>query len=284
MNKKNGFLTSTGEMIPWIIYGTAWKKDRTADLVVKAIEAGFRGIDTACQPRHYSEDLVGQAILRLQEKGLHREDIYLQTKYTPIDGQDHSSVPYDVSASVAEQVVQSCERSLKNLQTDYINTFILHSPLRDYSQTVEAWRAMEDIVASGGALQLGVSNFYDLSLVKRLYEDAEIKPVILQNRFYQETGYDKELREFCSIEGILYESFWTLTANPHVLESEVIEIIAEKHCKTGPQIFFRFLNQSGIVVLTGTCDVQHMQEDLSILEFELSDGEMRMIQMLLGVE
>ncbi|WP_136807380.1 aldo/keto reductase family protein [Desulfosediminicola flagellatus] len=284
MNTNNRFLTSTGRVIPWCIYGTAWKKERTANLVVKAIEAGFRGVDTACQPRHYNESQVGDALKRVLGKGIRREEIYLQTKYTAIDGQDPKSVPYTVNASVTEQVNQSVEVSLKNLQTSYIDTLILHSPMRDYEQTLEAWRTMESIVASGQVYQLGISNFYDLALVERLYEDVEVKPVVLQNRFYQETGYDKELREFCSNKGMFYESFWTLTANPHVLSSNAIKAIAQKHGKTAPQIFFRFLNQSRVVFLTGTCDEQHMLEDLSILEFELSEQEMVLIRLVLGLE
>lgn len=284
MNTNTWFVTSAGRKIPWIIYGTAWKKERTQDLVVKAVHAGFRGIDTACQPKHYNQSQVGEALHLLQERGIARNEIYLQTKFTSIDGQDPASVPYDVHASVEEQVKQSFEVSLQNLQTEYIDTLILHSPLRKYEQTLEVWRAMESIVASGQVYQLGISNFYDLALVERLYEDVEVKPVVLQNRFYQETGYDKELREFCSNKGMFYESFWTLTANPHVLSSNAIKAIAQKHRKTAPQIFFRFLNQSGIVFLTGTCDEQHMLEDLSILEFELSEQEMVLIRLVLGLE
>ncbi len=105
--------TSAGVKMPRIIYGTAWKKDRTASLVVKAIQAGFRGIDTACQPKHYNEPLVGAALLRLKDHGIEREALFLQTKFTPLSGQDLRQVPYDKNSPVELQVAQSFETSKK---------------------------------------------------------------------------------------------------------------------------------------------------------------------------
>ncbi len=284
MNIETGFITPSGKSIPWIIYGTAWKKERTADLVVKAVKAGFRGVDTACQPRHYNEAQTGEALQQLERDGFSRKNLYLQTKFTPIGGHDPASIPYDAHASVTAQVMQSFQKSLQNLQTEYIDTLILHSPLPHYDMTIEAWEAMESIAQAGGVHQLGMSNVYDSSLLVKMYDDITIKPTILQNRFYQETGYDKVLREFCSKKGIFYEAFWTLTANPHVIASESFQAIAAKHEVTEAQVFFRFLNQSGIIILTGTCDGNHMREDLTIHEFELTVEEMRRIRLLLGIE
>ena len=105
-----------GVPMPWIVYGTAWKKERTAGLVEQAVKAGFRGIDTACQPRHYREDGVGEALDRLREQGIGRESLFLQTKFTPPEGQDPETVPYDPKAPVGEQVAQSFEVS-KNSPT-----------------------------------------------------------------------------------------------------------------------------------------------------------------------
>ena len=70
-----------------------------AELVVKAVEAGFRGIDTACQPKHYSEPLVGKALEHLQDKGYKRENLFVQTKFTPLKGQDPNNIPYDEHAT-----------------------------------------------------------------------------------------------------------------------------------------------------------------------------------------
>ena len=93
--------TAAGVKMPWIIYGTAWKKEHTADLVVKAIQTGFKGIDTACQPKHYNEELVEVTLQRLYGCGIKREALFVQTKFTPLDGQDPRKVPYDQKAPIA---------------------------------------------------------------------------------------------------------------------------------------------------------------------------------------
>ena len=123
-----------------ILYGTAWKEDNTARLVEEAIKAGFRFIDTACQPKHYNEAGVGEGWTRAASKlGLSRQDVYLQTKFTSIDGQDPNRIPYDRNASLEQQVSQSVEKSLTNLRTDYIDVMVLHSPMRTLEQTLIVW-------------------------------------------------------------------------------------------------------------------------------------------------
>ena len=96
-----------GVKVPALIYGTAWKEDRTANLVKKALEKGFKGIDTACQPKHYQEHLVGDGLERAFASGIVREDIFLQTKFTPLPGQDPNRIPYDPQAPIQEQMSQS---------------------------------------------------------------------------------------------------------------------------------------------------------------------------------
>jgi len=126
------FISSAGVKIPKLIYGTAWKEDRTADLVELALEKGFRGIDTACQPKHYKEPLVGEGIQRAYTKGLKREDLFLQTKFTSISGQDPNDIPYDRVKNLSEQIIESFAVSKENLQTDYLDSLILHSPMEKF--------------------------------------------------------------------------------------------------------------------------------------------------------
>ncbi|MGR9051636.1 MAG: aldo/keto reductase, partial [Gammaproteobacteria bacterium] len=90
-----------GAPLPKIIYGTAWKQERTANLTETAVLAGFRGIDTACQPKHYDEAGAGAALQRLKRRGIERSDLYLQTKFTPLSGHDPLRIPYDREAPVA---------------------------------------------------------------------------------------------------------------------------------------------------------------------------------------
>ncbi len=276
--------TSKNIKMPKLIYGTAWKKERTADLVVQAILCGFRGIDTACQPKHYEEALVGEALMRLSTMGIGREELFVQTKFTPLSGQDPMRIPYDPKGALDVQVAQSFERSKKNLQTEYVDSLVLHSPLFPYPNLLKVWRAMETIYHSGGARQLGISNCYDLELLVRLYGDAEVKPAVVQNRFYAESGYDVELRRWCTERGIIYQSFWSLTANPHILASREFFALSQKYDKTEAQILYRYLSHAGIVPLIGSTAKEHMEEDLAIFEFKLTDDEIASIGTLLGGE
>ncbi|WP_445372103.1 aldo/keto reductase family protein [Methylomonas sp. HW2-6] len=274
-------VSAAGVRMPGIIYGTAWKQERTAELVEQAIAAGFRGIDTACQPKHYDEAGVGAGIAAACAKsGLTRAELYLQTKFTPLNGHDPLRIPYDPSAGLADQVAQSFAVSQRNLQTDYLDGLVLHSPLADRKQLLEVWQAMETLAGAGKVKQLGISNCYDFALFEYLYQTAEIKPAVVQNRFYADTGYDKQIRAFCRQRQIVYQSFWTLTANPRVLAHPAVTAAAGARGRTPAQIFFRYLRQHGVVPLTGTCSAAHMAEDLAIFEFTLDADECAAISAL----
>jgi len=267
--------------VPRIIYGTAWKKAATEQLVSLAIQNGFRGIDTACQPKHYDEAGVGAGVAAGLKQRLARADFYLQTKFTSVSGQDPCRIPYDPNATPADQIAQSVAMSLKNLQTDYLDCLLLHSPMPTMAQTQSAWRSFESFVDSKTIRQLGISNCYNRADLERLYESARIKPAIVQNRFYAETNYDRDIRAFCEQNQIIYQSFWTLSANPHLLAHKTITALASTHNRTAPQILFSYLTQIGIVPLTGTKSETHMREDLAILDFELSSDERSAIDALL---
>lgn len=273
--------TSHGVRGPRIIYGTAWKKMRTQELVRTAIQQGFRAIDTACQPRHYHEAGVGAAVAACLNEALSRGELYLQTKFTPLPGHDPERVPYDPAAPLGLQVAQSFATSLRNLQTDYVDCLILHSALTDPDQMTQVWEAMEQIYHAGGARQLGISNCYDVASLQSLYRTASVKPTVLQNRFYAQTGYDHKIREFCRQQAISYQSFWTLTANPRLLAHGVVTALASKYARTPAQILFRYLTQNDIVPLTGTTSVAHMRDDLAIFEFELTAVELEAVSSLL---
>lgn len=282
MNPDCFTLSVFGVRMPRIIYGTAWKREKTAALVEKAVRTGFRGIDTACQPKHYHEAGVGEGIAVCIQSGVvTREDLYLQTKFTPVDAHDPQNIPYDPEAGLGEQVAQSIECSLKNLQTTYLDGLILHSPLANRGQLLEVWQAMERAFEGGAVKQLGISNCYDLATLEYLFDAAAVKPAVLQNRFYAGTHYDRDLRDFCRRHGSIYESFWTLTANPGVLADETLNALADQYARSSAQVFFRFLTQTGIIPLTGTTSEQHMREDLAIFDFELSEEACRSIDRLL---
>jgi diketogulonate reductase-like aldo/keto reductase len=276
------FVTSAaGVRIPGILYGTAWKKGDTERLVATAVARGFRGIDTACQPRHYDEAGVGAGIAACLGPNLTRADLYLQTKFTPLSGHDPARIPYDPDAPLAGQIAESCAVSLRNLRTDYLDCLILHSPLGTEQQTLRAWEALESLVDTRAVRQLGISNCYRLGELESLCRAARIKPAVLQNRFYADTDYDRGIRAFCAEERILYQSFWTLSANPQVLGHAVIQSLASRYVRTPAQILFRYLTQSGVVPLTGTRSEAHMREDLEIFGFALAESDRRAVDVIL---
>jgi len=258
---------------PKILYGTAWKEAETEALVATAIRQGFRGIDTACQPKHYDEAGVGAAVAACLNAGLTRGDLFLQTKFTPLSGQDPTRIPYDPNAPLFHQVAQSFATSLRNLQTDHLDCLLLHSPLATTDQTMTVWHAMEALVDIGGVRQLGISNCYSLEQLRTLYDGARVKPAVVQNPFYAESAYDCEIRALCRKQRIAYQSFWTLTANGHVLAHDTITKLASIYGRTPAQILFRYLTQIDVVPLTGPWSEQHMRQDLEIFEFKLTDRE-----------
>jgi len=274
-------ISRAGVRMPGIIYGTAWKAADTERLVTLAIGQGFRGIDTACQPKHYNEPGVGEGIAACLGSSLTRTDLYVQTKFTSVSDQDPASIPYDKAAPLAMQVTGSFAVSLRNLRTNYIDGLVLHGPLPTMRGTLEVWRAMESLVDQGVVHKLGISNCYQPGELEALHRAARVKPTIVQNRFYSDTGYDREIRAFCHVHDIVYQSFWTLTANPRLLSHPSVITIATTHGRTPAQILFRYLNHICVVPLTGTRSETHMREDLAIFGFELTPADRSAIDALL---
>jgi len=254
--------TKSGRVAPPLFYGTAWKKAETAALVALALKQGFRAIDTACQPKHYSEDLVGEGFV---QSGVNREDVFLQTKFTQLEGQDPNNVPYDVHSPLEEQVRQSFAKSLQNLRTDYLDAVLLHSPARTVDKTVSIINVLNEFKSNGQVRHLGISNVYSLPMLKDVCERVPPSTIqIIQNRFYQHSYYDVSIREYCKENGVMYQSFWTLSANPHILHSSIVERIARRIGASSEGVFYRFCIQEGITVLDGTTSEEHMKEDLKV--------------------
>jgi diketogulonate reductase-like aldo/keto reductase len=268
--------------MPTFIYGTAWKEDRTAALVRMALEAGFRGIDTANQRRHYREAAVGEALARAFNDGLvTRNDLFLQTKFTHPAGQDHR-LPYDPGASPTLQVEQSFESSLEHLGVDVLDAFLLHGPsYRDGWAPVdlEVWRAMEAVQRSGRVRWLGVSNVSS-SQLEELCAHASIPPALVQNRCFAQFGWDRAVREVCRSHDLVYQGFSLLTANAPVIMQPEFRRIVERTHRFPAQVIFRFALQVGIVPLTGTSSPQHARDDLKVFTFELTEDEVATIDRL----
>ncbi|MBT4921929.1 MAG: aldo/keto reductase [Rickettsiales bacterium] len=264
-----------------LIYGTAWKEAATSDLVSLALRLGFRAIDTANQAKHYSEALVGEALKKVVGKEISRNKLWLQSKFTSLDGQDHR-LPYDAKAGLAEQVRQSCASSLHHLNTDYLDSYLLHGPYNYPSLGTEdfiVWDAMEELYKKGVVKSIGISNV-NYQQLKMLIDQAEIKPMIVQNRCYANKGWDKQIRELCKKHSIAYQGFSLLTANPDIVSHPEVVNIATKYDVLPAGVIFKFATQIGINPLTGTTSAEHMSADLNIIKFDLSNDEVAFIEAL----
>ncbi|MDH5499439.1 MAG: aldo/keto reductase [Nitrospira sp.] len=265
--------------IPSFMYGTAWKKEATTGLVLQAVQAGFTAIDTANQLVHYDEARVGEALLQLATQGITRDQLFLQTKFTPINGQDHR-LPYDARASITTQVQQSFASSLSHLHTDYLDSYVLHGPYSRRglgAEDWEVWAAIESLYDTGKTKMIGVSNVAADQLTL-LCMKAKHKPMVVQNRCYAAFGWDKEVRDICNANMIIYQGFSLLTANREVLSFPAILTMAAKYQAGPAQMVFRFSQQIGMLPLTGSTNSKHMTEDLQCEQFTLSPDELTVIE------
>ncbi|KAF1972621.1 Aldo/keto reductase [Bimuria novae-zelandiae CBS 107.79] len=232
-------------------------------------EVPFIYVQTAIAQGHYQEPLVGDALRDVFKNGsLKRGDIY-----------DLTIMLYDPSAPLATQIHTSVASSLRNLRPNdtsekdaYIDCLLLHSPLPTIDQTLEAWKTLESYVPHK-IRTLGISNT-TLQILQAIHDASNIKPAVVQNRFYPQTNYDVPLRSFCDQHDITYQSFWTLTGNRHLLESEVV-----KHCAGAVGVaavskhvaLYALVMDLGIVMLNGTTSAKHMGEDIrDVREFAMS--------------
>ena len=268
-----------GVLIPSFMYGTAWKKQGTTRLVLEAVAAGFTAIDTANQLIHYEEALVGEALQTLAQQGISRDRMFLQTKFTPANGQDHRT-PYDPRADLTTQVRQSFDSSLAHLHTDYLDSYVLHGPYQRRGLGAadwEVWKAIEGLYESGKTMMIGVSNVSAEQLAL-LCERAKHKPMVVQNRCYAALGWDKDVREICRAHHIIYQGFSLLTANREVFIDPDIRAMAARYAVGMAQIVFRFAMQIGMLPLTGTTNPQHMKDDLLADRFTLTPDELQRIE------
>ena len=265
---------------PSFLYGTAWKKDQTCILVQSALKHGFRAFDTAGQPKHYREDLVGEGIrtfIREQngsdQPPISRSDLYIQTKFTRPTVQDPLDCPYDLEAELEVQVDTSIAKSLENLRwstpqgtqseaDQYLDAILLHSPFPDdFSKTIRVWCALAKHVPKH-IRHLGVSNI-DLPVLQQLYEHADLKPSFVQKRFEEKTGYEADMRRWCADKGIRFQAHKVLKGNDRLVETEVVAKVA-RALGTSHQVAFYTLvgGLEGVTVVNGTKSEMHMREDM----------------------
>jgi diketogulonate reductase-like aldo/keto reductase len=271
-----------GVAVPAFMFGTAWKEEQTSALTQVALSQGFRAIDTANQRRHYFEAGVGEAVAAFVQSGrVARSDLFLQTKFTYANGQDHR-LPYDSAAPPRLQVAQSFEKSIEHLQTTTIDAYLLHGPSGRQglsSQDWEVWRAMEDLRREQRVALIGVSNV-NAEQLAALLSDCRVAPTFVQNRCYARTGWDGDVRRLCTKHGVVYQGFSLLTANRREIALPGLTQIASECGRSPAQIVFRFAIQAGMIPLTGTTSSAHMREALECFDFELNQEQLNIIERL----
>ncbi|KAG8735203.1 hypothetical protein FRC10_010885 [Ceratobasidium sp. 414] len=206
---------------------------------------------TAC------EDLVGEALTELHEQhGLTREQLFIQTKYTPISGHDISqAIPYDPSTPIPTQIRTSFARSLANLRTSWLDSYILHSPLDTPLRTKQAWSALCDLRNEGVVKRIGLSNTYDVETLRMLHALGKID--VVQNRWYEGNAWDREVVAYCLGEGIVYDPL-------------VKNIAKAKKC-TEAQVVYRLAQSVGIVPLAGSANERHMKDGVEAENIDLGE-------------
>ncbi|RDA94814.1 hypothetical protein CP533_4282 [Ophiocordyceps camponoti-saundersi (nom. inval.)] len=269
---------TTTATIPNFIYGTAWKGARTADLVYTALRCGFRAIDSAAQPEHYNEPGAGDGLRRAVAEGLvQRQDVFIQSKFASPKNQRRTP-PYNRHAPLVDMVRQSVESSLRSFtvpgQEPYLDSLLLHTPMENLLDTVTVWRTLESYVPHR-IRNLGMCNV-TLDVVRALHYRLYVKPAFIQNPFNVNGGFDADLRRYCRNEDMVYQSFWTLTANSALVQSQVVEYLAQMAgVHVVPAYFSLVLGLGSIAILNGTTQENSMIGDLQGVEkvFAWAQGE-----------
>jgi diketogulonate reductase-like aldo/keto reductase len=165
----------------------------------------------------------------------------------------------------------------------YIDCLLLHSPLPTLAQTLEAWRVCESYVPHSIRC-LGISNV-SLPVLNALWDQASVKPAVVQNRFYAATAYDGQLRAFCRSKGIVFQSFWTLTANPGLMKSRPVKALAEElEAEQAVALYVLVLGLESTAVLDGTTNARRMKADLEGIdkaEWWIQQNTLRWKQLLM---
>lgn len=226
--------------------------------VLDAIEAGYRSIDTAAI--YGNEEAVGRAI---KKSGVYREDLFITTKLW-------------VSDAGYEPAKKAFEASMKRLQLDYLDLYLIHQP---YGDVYGSWRAMEELYHEGRIRAIGVSNFYPDRLVDFILHN-EIAPAVNQietHPFFQR----KEYQELMQQKGVQIESWGPFAEGKNDLfHNEVLLAIAEEHHKSVAQVVLRWLIQRGVVVIPKSVHKDRIIENFNVFDFELNAQDMESIAVL----
>lgn len=226
--------------------------------VLEAIMVGYRSIDTAAA--YMNEEAVGRAI---QRSGVPREELFITTKLW-------------IQDAGYESTKRAFARSLKRLQLDCLDLYLIHQPFGD---VYGSWRAMEELYNEGKVRAIGVSNFQPDRLVDLIMHN-QVVPAVNQmetNPFCQQAEYQRLMKDY----GVQLES-WAPFAEGrnNLFQNEILTSIAERHHRSVAQIVLRWLIQRGVIVIPKSVRRERLEENFNVFDFELSGEDMASITSL----
>jgi diketogulonate reductase-like aldo/keto reductase len=245
-----------GQLIPQLGLGV-WQisSAKTSDVVLAALEARYRHIDTASA--YGNEENVGAAI---RMSGLPRESIFVTTK---LWNSDHGNPE------------RALDTSLRKLKMDYVDLYLIHFPVR---QRRQSWRALEALQKKGKTRSIGVSNF-TIAHLSELLAESETVPAVNQVEFHPYL-YQQDLLAFCRAKGIVVEAYSPLTHGERLKDPKLVAI-AKKYsspkAKSTAQILIRWALQHGLVVLPKSSNRRRIFENADVFDFEISEDDMRLL-------
>ena len=252
---------NNGVEIPYLGLGVFQVKEgnETTNAVRWAIEAGYRHIDTAAL--YGNEKSVGTGI---RNSGIDRKKLFVTTKLWKDD-------------MLRGTQMKAFEKSLKLLQMDYVDLYLIHWPVA--GKSMESWKVLEEIYKSGKARAIGVSNFMEKH-IDALLQEAKIAPAVNQVECHPHLS-QQPLVDYCQKQGIAFEAWSPLGGTGgNLLDDPVLKKIADKHGKSAAQVTLRWELQRGLITIPKSIHQARIIANTEIYGFELSEDEMKAINTL----
>lgn len=252
---------NNGVEIPYVGLGVYRMDDNQAseDAIMYALSQGYRHLDTASY--YHNEDAVGRAI---KKSGIPREEIFVTTKVWNEDQRQN-------------KVREAFEESLRKLDTNYIDLYLIHWPVVDKIQ--ETWKVLEGLYKDGLVKAIGVSNFKDHHL-ETLKEISTISPAINQVELHPFFN-QQSILDYCKKEGIQLEAWSPLGASKtDLLKEPLLVKLSEKYDKSPAQIVLRWNFQRDVVIIPKSSNKERLVQNMNIFDFNLTEDDMNQINSL----
>ena len=256
LNEMEHYILNNGAKIPAVAFGTYKAADgKSADVIRTAIDAGYRYFDTASF--YGTETYLAEAV---RESGIPRDEIFIASKLWKTE------MGYD-------NVKKAFERTLENLETDYLDLYLIHWPLpepgyKDWKQLdKETWKAMEELYQEGRIRAIGLSNFLPHH-IENILEDCTVRPAVDQIEYHP--GYSQEaVVQYCKERNILVQA-WSPIGRQRVLTEPLVQELAGKYGVSPARVCLRFAVQRGIIPLPKSSSMERMKENLDLWSFEMT--------------